>query len=139
MTQSEARAQFGKTRSILRHILADTTVGDKRLFPRELGLFKRLRVRYPDLAFWDSVRPAIKLDTLLYFYSDYAAAQLKQDYALYEFMKAEQARAEAAKLDNDIRRLEEQIQLDTVDKVPTVAENRPKRQSVTQWVDAQSF
>lgn len=137
MTQAEARAQFGKTRSILRHILTDTTLGDKQAFARELGLFKRLRKNMPDLAFWESVRPAIKLDTLLYFLGAYGAAQLKQDYGLYEFGKAEQARAEAAQLEHDIQRLEDQIELDRVDKNPTVEQNRPKRQSTAQWVDAQ--
>lgn len=141
MTQAEARAQFGKTRSILRHILVDTTMSDKQAFARELGLFKRLRNSAPDLAFWESVRPAIKLDTLLYFYGPYAAAQLKQDYGLYEFGKAEQARAEAAQLENDIRRLENDIrrlenELDKLNKTDRIEENRPKRQSTAQWVDA---
>lgn len=135
MTQAEVRAQFGKTRTILSHILTDVTLADKQLFARELGVFKRLRKLYPDLAFWESVRPVILLSSLIYFYGPYPAAQLKRDYALYEFMKAEHARAEAAKLENDIRRLEDQIELDSKPKVDTI-ESRPKRQSTAQWADS---
>ncbi len=118
---------------VLHQLLVPGTLNQKGAYGRELKVFKTLRREIDDIDFWLNLKPAIPLNSLLYFKSDYAMAQLKLDYGMFKLEKAERQRAEQAQLDREIQELEqhlEPIPLDTTNKT-----NRVKRKSVIEWAD----
>ena len=118
----------------LNQILVEGATKDEKILRRELAILSRLRVRYRPLEFWTQLKPAIRLDSLLYFYSDYGAKSLQDEWNAYQIGEAQRKAERAAALDSDIRKLEDEldpIPLDTERNTNTV--NR--KQSVLEWAD----
>ena len=118
----------------LNQILAEGATKDQKVLRRELGILKRLRARYNPLEFWASLKPAIRLNSLAWFLTDYGAQSLQQEWNAYQIGEAQRKAERAAALDSDIRQLEDQldpISLDTERNTNTV--NR--KQSVLEWAD----
>lgn len=120
---------------VLFRLLDHKVTQQLRLWPRELKLLKELRVTYPDLNFWLSLKPFIPLDSLLYFRTKLGQDFLQQEWQLYKFLIAQHTLAEEAQLDRSIDALEESLanSLDKIDKTPTV---KRRSQNAIDWSDS---
>lgn len=120
----------------LNQILIEGATKDPKVVGRELAILNRLRAQYRPLEFWCQLKPAIRLDSLLYFYSDHGSKSLQDEWNAYQIGEAQRKAERAAALDGDIRRLEDslepEIPLDTPAKTFTV--NR--KQSALEWCDS---
>ncbi len=125
-----------ETFDILRALLSPASYADRSKLPREMKILKELRARYPDPAFWQQLKPAVPLDTLLEFKSQSGTRMIETQWENYQqAAKLREAEREAA-FEHAVRKLE--IELDTEIKPNTVDTNTlPKRkQSVLQWIDS---
>ena len=93
---------------ILQQILRGGLPADYKIRNRELGILKRLVKLYPPLDFWDRLRPAIPLDTLLELYGG-ARASLEEEWHMYRFMRAQEEIEKDKELERNVAKLEESL------------------------------
>lgn len=121
----------------LRQILVEGALDDRKVMIREMGLLKRLRKEYAPLEFWVTLRPAIRLTSLLYFFTDYGKECLEREWRDYRNSAALKVAADSAELDHAIEALERKISLDTDDKSPIVNPlPRKRKHSPIEWADS---
>lgn len=129
---------------MLRALLSAAAYEDRSKLPRELKLLSDLRARYPDPAFWQQLKPAIPLDTLLEFKSASGARMIQIQWDNYQRDRKLRAAIEETDFERAVNQLErtlsdaEQIELDKAAKPNTVGSNSlPKRKlTVAQWADS---
>lgn len=93
---------------VLRQLIDPKVYADFGLRAKEWSILKRLRKRYAPIEFWQRVKPAIPLDTLLYFYG-FGAEALEQEWKEYLVLLATQKMVENQELDRNIEKLERQL------------------------------
>ncbi len=111
---------------------------DRKVLARELGLLKKLRRQYAPLDFWETVRPVIQLDTLLYFLGPYGAQQLREEWGAYRIGQAEKVRLAEEALDREIALLERSVEAEAPIELdsPTKVDRIGSIKSAIQWADS---
>lgn len=129
--------------TILQRLVDPLVLLDQKTLARELGLLKRLRRARPDAAFWLGLKPAIPLDSLLYFCGPYGEQSLQHEWNLYQVHKAQVVEQERQEWERQIAALEDALApeetiireanaLDSQIKTPRVSSKR----GALDWVDS---
>ena len=84
--------------NVAKRLLEPAVFADRRLLGRELSLLKRLMTARPFPDFWlNYLKPALKLDTFLYFCGGNGAEQLRHEWDLYMMLQSEEHRVRGRK------------------------------------------